>query len=251
MARGPGEGVMAHLQQEKQTLLALWTCLKWLADRKAEPKSAMHNKHSLVAQETTKDDNLQLCCVSFSPSDACELELDTNTVNRKLKLSDNNRKVTRVEELQSYPDHPDRFDNWPQLLCRTGLTGRCYWEVEWRGKVHVSVSYRGIRRRGGMNECWFGFNDQSWSLICSDGGYSVRHNNIRTKISSSSSSSSSVSHRVAVYVDCPAGSLSFYRVSSDTLIHLHTFNTTFTEPLYPGFRLWSPGSSVSLCRLSV
>ncbi|XP_065816202.1 NLR family CARD domain-containing protein 3-like isoform X5 [Labrus bergylta] len=185
---------------------------------------------------------------------ACELELDTNTVSRDLKLSDNNRKVTHVEELQSYPDHPDRFDIWPQLLCRTGLTGRCYWEVEWRGDVSVSVSYRGIRRRGNSDECLFGFNDQSWSLFCSDGGYSVWHNDRRTNISSPFSSyfsSSSVSHRVAVYVDCPASSLSFYRVSSDTLIHLHTFNTTFTEPLYPGFRIRSRGSSVSLCHLSV
>ncbi|XP_060890825.1 NACHT, LRR and PYD domains-containing protein 4-like isoform X3 [Labrus mixtus] len=191
---------------------------------------------------------------------ACELELDTNTVNRKLKLSDSNRKVTRVEELQSYPDHPDRFDYYPQLLCRTGLTGRCYLEVEWRVKVYVSVSYRGIRRRGDSDECVFGYNDQSWSLFCYDGGYYVRHNKRRTYISSSSpsspssssssSSSSPVSNRVAVYVDCPAGSLSFYRVSSDTLIHLHTFNTTFTEPLYPGFG-FSPGSSVSLCGVSV
>ncbi|XP_065812267.1 NLR family CARD domain-containing protein 3-like isoform X2 [Labrus bergylta] len=177
---------------------------------------------------------------------ACELELDTNTVNRKLKLSDNDRKVTRVEELQSYPDHPDRFDYYPQLLYRTGLTGRCYWEVEWRVKVYVSVSYRGIRRRGDSDECVFGYNDQSWSLFCYDGGYYVRHNKRRTNISSSSP----VSNRVAVYVDCPAGSLSFYRVSSDTLIHLHTFNTTFTEPLYPGFG-FSPGSSVSLCGVSV
>uniref|UniRef100_A0A3Q3G126 B30.2/SPRY domain-containing protein n=1 Tax=Labrus bergylta TaxID=56723 RepID=A0A3Q3G126_9LABR len=175
-----------------------------------------------------------------------QLELDTNTVNRKLKLSDNDRKVTRVEELQSYPDHPDRFDYYPQLLYRTGLTGRCYWEVEWRVKVYVSVSYRGIRRRGDSDECVFGYNDQSWSLFCYDGGYYVRHNKRRTNISSSSP----VSNRVAVYVDCPAGSLSFYRVSSDTLIHLHTFNTTFTEPLYPGFG-FSPGSSVSLCGVSV
>uniref|UniRef100_A0AAQ4PDQ1 NACHT domain-containing protein n=1 Tax=Gasterosteus aculeatus aculeatus TaxID=481459 RepID=A0AAQ4PDQ1_GASAC len=51
---------------------------------------------------------------------SCELTIDTNTVNKQLKLSDNNRKVTRVEEDQSYPDHPDRFDYWPQLLCRTG-----------------------------------------------------------------------------------------------------------------------------------
>ncbi|XP_037630661.1 NLR family CARD domain-containing protein 3-like isoform X2 [Sebastes umbrosus] len=175
----------------------------------------------------------------------CQLELDTNTVHRKLKLSDNNRKVTRVKEVQSYPDHPDRFISWNQLLCRTGLTGRCYWEVEWRGRVDISVSYRGISRRG---DSVFGRNDQSWSLWCSDDGYYVCHNNRETPISSSSSSSSG---RVAVYVDCPAGTLSFYRVSSDTLIHLHTFSTTFTEPLYPGFGFWFPGSSVSLCPLQV
>uniref|UniRef100_A0A3Q3PYY7 B30.2/SPRY domain-containing protein n=1 Tax=Monopterus albus TaxID=43700 RepID=A0A3Q3PYY7_MONAL len=174
----------------------------------------------------------------------CELELDTNTVNRKLRLSDNNRKVTGVEEDQSYPDHPDRFDHWSQLLCRTGLTGRCYWEVELRGKVEISMSYRGIKRKGGSDDCVLGWNDKSWSLFCSDHGYSVCHNKNITSISSSSSSS--VSHRVAVYVDCPAGTLSFYTISSDTLIHFHTFSTTFTEPLYPGFCIW-PGSSVSLC----
>uniref|UniRef100_A0AAQ4PDC0 B30.2/SPRY domain-containing protein n=2 Tax=Gasterosteus aculeatus aculeatus TaxID=481459 RepID=A0AAQ4PDC0_GASAC len=182
--------------------------------------------------------------------DSCELTIDTNTVNRKLKLSDNNRKVTRVEEYQSHPDHPDRFDFWSQLLCRTGLTGRCYWEVEWRGRVNVSVSCRGIGRKGDSLDCLFGHNDQSWSLNCSYKGYYVRHNETVTPIISSSSSTSSSSHRVAVYVDCPAGSLSFYRVSSDTLIHLHTFSTTFTEPLYPGFGFWSgSGSSVSLCPL--
>uniref|UniRef100_A0A3P8PZ98 B30.2/SPRY domain-containing protein n=1 Tax=Astatotilapia calliptera TaxID=8154 RepID=A0A3P8PZ98_ASTCA len=178
---------------------------------------------------------------------SCQLTIDTNTVHTKLQLSDNNRKVTRVEEVQSYPDHPDRFDGFYQLLCRNGLTGRCYWEVEWRGNVYISVSYRSIRRKGGSADCLFGYNDQSWSLYCSDDGpQSVWHNNRLTSISSSSSSSSSVSNRAAVYVDCPAGTLSFYRVSSDTLIHLHTFNTTFTQTLYPGFMVWS-GSSVSLC----
>ncbi|KAL4009116.1 hypothetical protein ACER0C_002968 [Sarotherodon galilaeus] len=181
-------------------------------------------------------------------ANSCQLTIDTNTVNTKLQLSDNNRKVTRVEEVQSYPDHPDRFDVCPQLLCRNGLTGRCYWEVEWRGNVYISVSYRRIRRKGDSEDCVFGYNDQSWSLYCTDNGYLAIHNNRYTSISSSSSSSSSsVSNRAAVYVDCPAGTLSFYRVSSDTLIHLHTFNTTFTQTLYPGFRVWCPGSSVSLC----
>ncbi|XP_051798430.1 NACHT, LRR and PYD domains-containing protein 12-like isoform X14 [Acanthochromis polyacanthus] len=181
---------------------------------------------------------------------SCQLTVDTNTVHRNLKLSDNNRKVTNVMEDQSYPDHPDRFEFWKQLLCGTGLTGRCYWEMEWRGGVDISVSYRGIGRKGNSDDYVFGRNDQSWCLICSDGdiysvhgGYYVRHNNIQTSISSSSDS-----HRVSVYVDVPAGTLSFYRVSSDSLIHLHTFNTTFTETLYPGFGFWYSGSSsVSLC----
>ncbi|XP_034054461.1 NACHT, LRR and PYD domains-containing protein 3-like isoform X2 [Gymnodraco acuticeps] len=185
---------------------------------------------------------------------SCGLTLDSNTVSRKLKLSDNNRTVTRVEE-EPYPDHPERFDSyWPQLMCREALTGLCYWEVEWRGRVHISVTYRGISRRGEREDCVYGYNDQSWSLDCSD-RYSVRHNDRETHISSSSSRSSlsSSSGRVAVYLDHPAGSLSFYRVSSDRLIHLHTFRTTFTEPLYAGFGFGVGfnfyGSSVSLCSL--
>uniref|UniRef100_A0A3B5L102 B30.2/SPRY domain-containing protein n=1 Tax=Xiphophorus couchianus TaxID=32473 RepID=A0A3B5L102_9TELE len=182
----------------------------------------------------------------FSSSDSCQLTIDLNTVNRELRLSDNNKKVTRVKDRQSYPDHPDRFDV-PQLLCQTGLTCRCYWEVEVRGEVDISVSYRGIRIRGYSDACWFGRNHQSWSLFCSDKGYSVWHNAKKTPILFSSSSSPFyVSNRVAVYVDYPAGILSFYRVSSDTLIHIHTFNTTFTEPLYAGFRIF-PDSSICLC----
>ncbi|XP_055361583.1 NACHT, LRR and PYD domains-containing protein 14-like isoform X3 [Betta splendens] len=172
----------------------------------------------------------------------CQLTIDMNTINTKLQLSDNNRKVTHVEEDQPYPDHPDRFDLWAQLLCSNELSDRCYWEVEWRGRIYLSVSYRGIRRKGGNKDIWFGYNDQSWNLRCSRGGYSGFHNNIEAPISSSA-----VSHRVAVYVDRPAGSVSFYSVFSDKMIHLHTFNTTFIEPLFAGFGVWWSGSSLSVC----
>ncbi|XP_049913396.1 NLR family CARD domain-containing protein 3-like [Epinephelus moara] len=180
---------------------------------------------------------------------ACKLTLDPNTANKELRLTDNNTKARLEAPSQPYPDHPERFDCW-QLLCTNGLTGRCYWEVEWKGRVEVAVSYRGIRRKGNSPDSWFGRNDHSWSLSCSADTFSVYHNNRITFIPLHVSFSPAVPKRVAVYVDCPAGILSFYKVSSDSLIHLHTFNTTFTEPLYPGFGFgfWF-GSSVSLCSL--
>uniref|UniRef100_A0A8C8IWI6 Uncharacterized protein n=1 Tax=Oncorhynchus tshawytscha TaxID=74940 RepID=A0A8C8IWI6_ONCTS len=164
-------------------------------------------------------------------------------LNRLLSLSEENRKVTWRREKQQYPDHPERFEDCGQVLCREGLTGRCYWEVEWSGRgAVIGVTYKGINRRGGDKDCCLGYNDKSWSLFCSDNSYTAWHNNNPTTIDVPSSSS----HRVGVYLDWPAGTLSFYRASSDTLTHLITFTSTFTEPLYPGFWVYFEGSSVSL-----
>ncbi len=179
-------------------------------------------------------------------SDACDLTLDPNTANTHLVLSEENRKVTCVEERQSYPDHPDRFDYRPQVLCSESLTGRCYWETEWSGDdVYISVSYKEIKRKGESYDCVFGRNDHSWRLDYSDHRFSVRHNNKYTYISAACVSCK----RAAVFLDESSGSLSFYSVSdTHTLTHLHTFTHTFTQPLHAGFYL-DPNSSVSLCHI--
>ncbi|XP_066517832.1 ribonuclease inhibitor-like isoform X2 [Hoplias malabaricus] len=179
---------------------------------------------------------------------ACELTLDPNTVHRRLSLSEGNRKVECVEEEQRYPDHPERFSVWPQVLCRESLTGRCYWETERSGgRIDISVAYKSIRRKGYNVDCGFGENEKSWSLICSNNSYSVCHNNNITALPPPPSSS----NRVGMYMDYEAGTLSFYSVSPDahTLTHLHTLHTTFTEPLCAGFNLWSSDSSVSLTQI--
>ncbi|XP_026136439.1 protein NLRC3-like isoform X2 [Carassius auratus] len=183
---------------------------------------------------------------------ACDLTLDPNTANTRLVLSDENKKITRVKDHQPYPDHPERFDQVHQVLSVESLTGRCYWETEWSGdSAELSVTYKGINRKGRESDCVFGCNDKSWSLFCSNNSFSVYHNKNRTVISAVRSSCK----RVGVYLDVSAGSLSFYSVSdthtlthlhTHTLTHLHTHNTTFTEPLYAGFRVYSY-SSVSLC----
>ncbi|XP_051560085.1 NLR family CARD domain-containing protein 3-like [Myxocyprinus asiaticus] len=172
----------------------------------------------------------------------CDLTLDSNTADYHLILTDENRKVTRVKEKQPYPDHPERFDYYGHVLCRESLTGRCYWEAEWNGVADISVAYRGIKRKGESNECFLGYNEQSWTLYCTNSSYSALHNKNSTDILAPSP----WSNRVGVYLDWLAGTLSFYSVSdTHALTHLHTFYTTFTEPLYAGFGIY-PGSCVYL-----
>ncbi|XP_036417444.1 uncharacterized protein LOC118801298 isoform X2 [Colossoma macropomum] len=194
---------------------------------------------------------------------AVDLTLDPDTVNRRLCPSERNRKVGHVGEDQLYPDYPDRFDVYQQVLSVESLTGRCYWEVEWRGSgAVISVSYRGISRKGGTEDCGFGSNNQSWCLDCFNESYSAWHNNEEIVISAPPS----CSNKVAVYLDWEAGTVSFYSLPPnkhslsqvhtrhlvlnqpyiETLAHLHTFYSTFTEPLYAGFRVYS-GSTVHIC----
>ncbi|XP_072533991.1 tripartite motif-containing protein 16-like [Salminus brasiliensis] len=161
----------------------------------------------------------------------CQLTLDPNTVNQYLSLSENNRVVMCSQTVQQYSDHPERFNYRCQVLSKESVRGRCYWEVEWSSiggfQVCISVSYKGISRKGWDKQCWFGHNSQSWSLRCFP-SLSFWHDNTETKLSAPPSS------RIGVYVDHSAGTLSFYSVS-DTMTLLHTVHTTFTQPLYAGF----------------
>ncbi|XP_064157074.1 NACHT, LRR and PYD domains-containing protein 3-like isoform X2 [Anguilla rostrata] len=200
----------------------------------------------------------------------CQLTLDPNTAHRWLSLSEGNRRVTRTwGREEPYPDHPERFEPVPQVVCRESVCERCYWEAEFsvseRGWVYIAVTDKGISRKGRGDDCRFGFNLNSWSLDCikhrdSDKlSYSAWHNENETHIPASPSPYRRAGVcddgrgvcvcRVGVCVDRPAGTLSFYSVSdSDTLTLLHRFHTHFTQhtPLCAGFGVWG-SCSVSLC----
>ncbi|XP_035241510.1 NACHT, LRR and PYD domains-containing protein 3-like [Anguilla anguilla] len=61
----------------------------------------------------------------------CQLTLDPNTAHRALSLSEGNRRVTHTPgREQPYPDHPERFEHWEQVMCRESVCERCYWEAE-------------------------------------------------------------------------------------------------------------------------
>ncbi|XP_061587555.1 tripartite motif-containing protein 16-like [Cololabis saira] len=172
---------------------------------------------------------------------SCEITLDPNTVNTRLLLSEENRKVTFMNKHQSYSDHPDRFTKYSQVLSRESLTGRRYWEVEKKaGVVRVAVSYKDISRSG--RESVFGWNDKSWSLRCLSDKYEFVYNNIHTSISGPQSS------RIGVYLDHRAGVLSFYSVSG-TMTLLHRVQTSFTQPLHAGVYVHGSGASAEFCKL--
>uniref|UniRef100_A0A8C4RMM4 Uncharacterized protein n=1 Tax=Erpetoichthys calabaricus TaxID=27687 RepID=A0A8C4RMM4_ERPCA len=235
--------------KKQKAILTCLTCLASFCEMHFQPhrKSEALKKHKV--EKPTRNLEHKMCSkhekflevfleeirdaidiIKVNAEDACDLTLDPNTANIFLTLSEGNRKVTYDGAESQYPDHPNRFDYWEQVLCAQALTGtRSYWEVEWNGReVEIGVTYKGICRKGEDDECRIGDNDMSWCLWCSDYGYSVCHNYTATVISES------YSPRIGVYLDIPSGLLSFYSIS-DTMTLLYTFKASFTEPLYPGF----------------
>ncbi|KAG7492481.1 hypothetical protein MATL_G00015080 [Megalops atlanticus] len=183
---------------------------------------------------------------------ACRLSLDPNTAHRQLQLSEGNTRAALLHEEQPYPDHLERFEGvHRQALGGEALSrARCYWEVEWSGKVDVGVTYRGIRRKVPEEapemtyECGLGWTGGSWIVSCSVEGHAVCHRHRYTATPAPPSSS----RVVGVYLDWLAGTLSFYSVSSGMPSLLHTVRTAFTEPLYPGVVLVGYGSLVRFCQ---
>ncbi|MED6233840.1 hypothetical protein ATANTOWER_017442 [Ataeniobius toweri] len=174
----------------------------------------------------------------------CDLTLDPNTCNGWLHLSDQNKKAT-CGTWKQYPDNPWRFDHHTQVLCQQALTGKHYFEVEWStkhpNKVGVALAYNSMQRKGDKQPSSYGENNESWY-------FGVKNNELDAwrngKVWSSVLPPDGCS-RVGVYLDTPGGSLSFYKVSKNTLTHLYTFWAKFTEPLYPGLYVWHTSNFVS------
>ncbi|XP_034044367.1 tripartite motif-containing protein 16 isoform X1 [Thalassophryne amazonica] len=172
---------------------------------------------------------------------ACKMSFDPNTVYKELVLSEGNQKVTRKRTVQFYPDHPERFDGFSQVMCKESLSGfRFYWEAEWSGEFSIGVAYKSISRKGKNSKSLLGYNDKSWSLLCSDTGYSAWHNKIDQDIHSVPRAS-----RIGVYLDYAGNTVAFYSVLQNMEL-IHRFKAQFSEPLYAGFGV---GSSVTLCQL--
>lgn len=192
---------------------------------------------SINYEPKTRDEMLKYrFCPTFDP----------NTAYRHVQLSEGGRKATLKAENMNYPERPERFHFWRQVLCSEALGGSpYYWEVEWTGtKVTIGVSYKELDRQSSDDSSRLGHNPQSWSLYWSGTGFSFWHNNQEKLLGSPKSK------RVGVYLDQHAGVLAFYRVTNNQNSLIHKHQEDFTGPLYPGFRFWAGvGSSITICEL--
>ncbi|XP_014877342.1 NACHT, LRR and PYD domains-containing protein 12-like isoform X2 [Poecilia latipinna] len=168
---------------------------------------------------------------------ACDLTFDINTANEYLILSECNRTVSLMEEKQKYPDHPERFEYEGQVMCREALTGRHYWEMEWTSVINMGVAFKEVKRKGWDSQ--LDWSDKTWMLLNdSSNGFTFSHGLQRVFIPIPYIDVKAFlarTRRVGLFLDWPAGILCFYWVSDDTRTLLHTFHSTFTEPVYPSF----------------
>ncbi|XP_067860467.1 tripartite motif-containing protein 16-like [Heptranchias perlo] len=187
---------------------------------------------------------------------AMKLTFDPNTANEYLRLSSRGQRVEHTyPKSWHYPEHPERFDNCRQVMClESSYQGKCYWEVQlveglWGVWADVGITYKRMNRKGRECTCYLGRNDVSWCLeIMPPSGllnglhrvpYSVStwHNKVESKLPDQAY------NRIGIFLDYPAGTLSFYGVAG-TMKLLHRFQAVFKEPLYPVFWI---GSGTSLC----
>ncbi|KAK9530901.1 hypothetical protein VZT92_012375 [Zoarces viviparus] len=183
---------------------------------------------------------------------ACDLTLDPNNVHYNIILSAGNKRATYTSVWQGYTYRIDRFVFIPQVMCRESLTGRHYWEVEWDQditddkNVLVGVAYPSIKASEMFMMSYFVTIAQSWTFgQYADGGKHTlkAYNNGQVMEMAFPSGGCPI---LGVYLDWLAGTLSFYKVSSDTLSHLYTFHATFTEPVSPCFHIRFASHSVYL-----
>ncbi|XP_072273059.1 tripartite motif-containing protein 75-like [Pyxicephalus adspersus] len=189
-------------------------------------------------------DNLKglLAKRQFSVLEKSDVLLDINTAHDNLVLTRKRKRVTHTDNSVNRPDGPKRFKCCQILSIPSFTSGTHYWEVDvseaeaWM----IGVAGESMERGFSGNESFIGFNDKSWSLIQKNGLY-VRHKNVGTTITSAS-----LLKTVGICLDYESGLLSFYQLCNP-IRHLHTFTTTFTEPLHAAFYVF-PNSSLRLIK---
>ncbi|KAM9329466.1 uncharacterized protein PAF06_002860 [Gastrophryne carolinensis] len=170
---------------------------------------------------------------------AADLLLDVNTAGHDLLISDDRKTASRSLH-QKHPETAQRFQKYSQVLSSQSFSsGQHYWEVDvgrsqsWR----VGMSYPSIDRRG--EQSWIGENNKSWCLDRHHDQYLAIHESKKSQLPTKMSS-----NRIRICLDYEAGQIFFYDLCDPRRL-LHTFTTSFTEPLHAAIYVWKGSIKIS------
>ncbi|XP_036391657.1 tripartite motif-containing protein 16-like protein [Megalops cyprinoides] len=169
------------------------------------------------------------------------LSLDERTAQKTLWVSDDGSKVSRMtEEVCPYLERPERYELTPQVLCKESLWGRRgYWEVKCAGWVIIGATYAKVGRKAYDGPCGLGENDESWGLGWAGSCYHAWHKGNIVEIQGVP-----YCPTLGVYLDQPAGIISFYAVEGKQeggegtgkkeVKPLYKFQAPMVERILPG-----------------
>lgn len=166
--------------------------------------------------------------------------MDSNTANGKVALSQDLKAASYLKTDTKQSSILERFAS-SQVLSTTGFkSGEHYLEVQvsTTGYWVVGMAYPTIKKTG--NESLIGCNEKSWGLVMLNNHLSALHNSESKSIYIDSSL-----RALGIYLNYEAGQISFYKLSNP-IRHLHTFQASFTEALFPAFYVCGK-SWVRLC----
>ncbi|NWQ97734.1 TRI41 ligase, partial [Burhinus bistriatus] len=177
----------------------------------------------------------------FSKVPQADITLDPDTAHPRLSLSLDRRSVKLGERRQDLPDNPKRFDSDYCVLGSQGFTtGRHYWEVEVGGRRGWAVG--AARETARRKEKTMGPH-QKREIWCV--GTNGKKYQALTATEQTSLSPSERPRRFGVYLDYERGQLCFY--NAENMTHIHTFNASFHERIFPFFRILAKGTRIKIC----
>ena len=165
--------------------------------------------------------------------------LDPNTANPWIVITQDQRKAILTASKQLYPEHPDRFDVYQQVLSIESFSsGRHYWEVDVSSSslCRIGICLNSMGRKG--EGSGLGRNPQSSCFEKRDNKYKARHNMQGTRLSVPGDP-----ERVGFLLDCEEGNLTCF---GDSRV-LHVFRGNFMVPVKPAVGIYKYDGSVKFC----
>ncbi|XP_072847062.2 E3 ubiquitin-protein ligase RNF135 isoform X5 [Pogona vitticeps] len=166
---------------------------------------------------------------------AANVTLDLKTLNDRLELSEDKKKVTVSDFFVGYEHSAQRFCVSQVLGCQGFSDGCHYWEVITEDATGwaIGIAYKEIGKRDKL-----GRTELSWCVEWSVERLSAWHGDRETHIGNRKPL------RVGVFLDIPESCLSFYSLT-DQETCLHKFEIHVANPVYPAF--WIFGMNAGEC----